>query len=250
VAHVLILGTTESGKTTCGKRLAHRWYDYGTNVIILDPLNDPGWKPDGYTESDDEGPKIFQTSDPDEFLEVFWASRRCAAFVDEAGDAVGRYDVVMQKTATRGRHWGHSVHFLTQRGVQISVTVRDQCTRLFLFRTGPRDAKTHAEEWAQPELLNSVHLRKGNYYYVTRFGELQRGSLFGEKFDGPDTDIRNGGRDVRGEEGTPAAPQTTRDGGRPATPAAPKGGRPAAVGPAAPESGRPAAPAAELGPAA
>jgi hypothetical protein len=240
------LGTTESGKTTCGKRLAHRWLDCGTNVIVLDPLNDPGWKPAGYVEREDS-PQIIQTSSPAEFLEIFWASRRCAAFIDEAGQTVGRYEMVMQETATRGRHWGHSVHFLTQRGTQIALTVRDQCTRMFLFRTGPKDSKIHAEEWGQPQLLNAVHLAKGNYYYVTRFGELKRGSLFGEKFNGTDTDTGNGGRQLQGKD-APAAPQTSGAGGRPA---AAEGGGPAAAaeggGPAAAEGGGPAA---ALGPAA
>jgi hypothetical protein len=206
MAHVLILGTTESGKTTCGKRLAHAWVASGVHVLVLDPLNDPGWVPAGNGDAGSDKPHVWQTSDPDEFLSAFWASRRCAVFIDEAGDAVGRYDVVMQKTATRGRHWGHSVHFITQRGSQIAVTVRDQCTRLFLFRTGPRDAKTHAEEWAQPELLTTPHLPKGCYFYVTRFGEIRRGSLFGESH-GADTDSGNGGRDIRQETDPPAAPQ-------------------------------------------
>lgn len=205
MAHVLILGTTESGKTTCGKRLAHKWAASQVNVLVLDPLNDPGWIPD--TQNDESLYKVFQTSDPEQFLAVFWESRRCAVFIDEAGEAVGKYNVVMQETATRGRHWGHSVHFLTQRGTQVALTVRDQCTRLFLFRSGPKDCKTHAEEWGQEELLNAVHLPKGCYYYVTRFGEIKRGSLFGSEH-GTDTDSRNGGRDIRREEDPPAAPQT------------------------------------------
>jgi hypothetical protein len=194
------------------------WLDNGVDVIVLDPLNDPGWVPpgfqlqsDGFYRETENGPGLFQTSDVDEFLSAFWASRSCAVFIDEAGDAVGRYDVVMQKTATRGRHWGHSVHFLTQRGSQISVTVRDQCTRMFLFRTGPRDAKTHAEEWAQRELLNAPYMPKGCYYYVTRFGEIKRGSLFGEKHRGIDTDNGNGRRQLPTEQapGAGTTPQLT-----------------------------------------
>lgn len=232
MAHVLILGTTESGKTTCGKRLAHKWVESGVNVLVLDPLNDPGWQIH-LTEPEGEEARIFQTSDPEEFLSVFWESRRCAVFIDEAGDAVGKYDTVMQKTATRGRHWGHSVHFLTQRGTQIAVTVRDQCTRMFLFRTGPRDAKTHAEEWAQPELLNATHLPKGCYYYVTRFGELKRGSLFGEAHRGTDTNSRDGKRGIRQTEAQPA-PQDSGGGGGPgADPGPPAGSDSGSAGPPA-----------------
>lgn len=246
MAHILILGTTESGKTTCGKRLASRWLDNGVDVIVLDPLNDPGWIPEGFAQSDgfyretEDGPGIFQTSDVDEFLSAFWASRSCAVFIDEAGDAVGRYDAVMQKTATRGRHWGHSVHFLTQRGSQIAVTVRDQCTRMFLFRTGPRDAKTHAEEWALDELLEAPRLPKGCYFYVTRFGEIKRGSLFGEKH-GLDTDSRNGGRQLQGSDAqNPDAP--------PKQLAGPDTRAGADAGPGAPDTGSGSRPDASAGP--
>src|SRR6516165_7136640 len=91
MSHCLIFGMTESGKTTLAKRLAQRYRYHEVKVIVLDSLNDPGWSAD------------FQTTDPDEFLQVFWESRRCAIFIDEAGDAVGKYNTVMQRTATRGR---------------------------------------------------------------------------------------------------------------------------------------------------
>jgi len=158
---------TESGKTTIAKRLAAEYKAQGISVIVLDPLADPEWQAD------------FVTEDPDEFLKVFWASRSCAVFIDEAGDAVGRYDEAMIKTATRGRHWGHSMHYLTQRGAMLSRTVRDQCSRLFLFTTAKGDCKIHAEEWNKPELIEASSLQAGHYFYVSRYGDAQRGVLEG-----------------------------------------------------------------------
>lgn len=196
MAHSLIIGMTESGKTTLAKRLAKRYGSHGQKVIVLDSLNDPEWAAD------------FQTTDPDEFLSVFWASRRCAVFIDEAGDAVGKFNTVMQRTATRGRHWGHAVHFITQRSVQLSPTVRDQCGHIFLLTTSLKDSKVHADEWNQPQLATAHTLRKGEYFHCTRFGVLERGSLFGVSTHGPDSDIRDGGRDVReAKEGTNPSPQ-------------------------------------------
>src|SRR5271154_7447046 len=101
MAHSLVLGMTESGKTTLAKRMAWRYQARDVKVIVLDPLCDPEWQAD------------FQTSDPEEFLSAFWASQKCAVFIDEAGQSIGRYNEVMQRTATRGRHWGHAVHFVT-----------------------------------------------------------------------------------------------------------------------------------------
>lgn len=166
MAHVMILGMTMSGKTSLAKQLIPIYRAQGIKTGVLDELCDPAWNAD------------FQTSNPDEFLRMFWASRQCAWFVDEAGDSVGRYDSVMQRTATRGRHWGHRVHYLSQRGTQIARTVRDQCSSLFLFTTSLEDAKIHANEWNKPELRNAHTLPQGHYFYTDRFSALKRGQLF------------------------------------------------------------------------
>ena len=166
MAHSLILGMTESGKTTLAKNLAAHYRANGIGVLVLDPMGDPEWQAD------------FQTSDPEEFLEVFWSSRKCAAFIDEAGESVGQYDKVMGRTATKGRHWGHSCHYLSQRGAQIARTVRDQCGHIFLFTTALDDSKIHANEWNKPEMRGANTLAQGEYFHATRFGTLERGKLF------------------------------------------------------------------------
>jgi hypothetical protein len=190
---------TESGKTTLAKRLCGIYQSNDVRTGVLDSLNDPGW------------PCDFQTTDPDEFLRIFWGSRRCAFFIDEAGDAVGRYNTIMQRTATRGRHWGHSVHFISQRGVQIAPTVRDQCGHLFLLTSSIQDGKVHSSEWNKPELMQCNSLAKGNYYHCTRFGVIERGSLFGAPWsnsDGTNTDTGNGRRNLRrGKADAGTAPQ-------------------------------------------
>jgi hypothetical protein len=166
MAHSLILGMTESGKTTLAKELANHYKSQGIGVIVLDPMNDPGWLCD------------YKTADPAEFLKVFWASKQCAAFIDESGDSVGRFDTAMIQTATKGRHWGHNCHYITQRGAQLAVTVRDQCSHLFLFTTSLNDSKVHANEWNKPELQTACSLDKGHYFHATRFGVLTREKLF------------------------------------------------------------------------
>lgn len=169
MAHVLILGMTESGKTTLAKKLARKYKASGLGIIVLDPLCTTDWQAD------------VNVSEPDQFLESFWGSRQCAVFIDESGDAVGRYDTAMIQTATKGRHWGHRVHYITQRASSISRTVRDQCSHLFLFRSGKQDCKLHAEEWSREELANGNTLGAGEYFYVSRFGDLQKGNVFKEE---------------------------------------------------------------------
>jgi hypothetical protein len=166
MAHVLILGMTESGKTTFAKQLAARYKANHIGVLVLDPMGDPDW------------PHDFKTADVDQFLKVFWESERCAVFIDESGDAIGRYDTMMIRTATKGRHWGHNCHYITQRGAQLATTVRDQCSQLVLFTSSYKDSKLHAEEWNRPELCDASSLPKGHYLHCTRFGQLIRGRLF------------------------------------------------------------------------
>jgi hypothetical protein len=166
MAHVMILGMTLSGKTSLAKRVAAEYRAKGIKVGVLDPLGDPEWNAD------------FQTSDPGVFMQQFWQARQCAWFIDESGDMVGRYDKEMQQTATRGRHWGHRVHYLSQRGTQIARTVRDQCSSLFLFTTALNDCKVHADEWNKPDLRTAHTLPQGHYFYTDRFSALKRGQLF------------------------------------------------------------------------
>jgi hypothetical protein len=153
---------TESGKTTLARDLAAEYKSAGAAVLVLDPLRDPRWKAD------------YITADPGEFLRVVWNSRSCMLFVDEAGEAVGRYDVAMQSLATRARHWGHCTHFVTQRGAQLSPTVRHQCRYLFLFTSSVQDGELLAREFNQMELENCNRLKQGEYFFTSRFGTLQR----------------------------------------------------------------------------
>lgn len=166
MAHSLIFGQTESGKTTLGKRMSAEFKAKGIGVLVLDPLNDPGWSAD------------FKTSDAAQFLDVYWRSKSCMCFIDESADVVGRYDAMMIQTATRGRHWGHCNFYLSQRGALISRTVRDQCSNLFLFKVSQDDSKLLAKEFCSPELMNASALQRGEYYYVSRFNETQKRSLW------------------------------------------------------------------------
>lgn len=160
MAHVLLLGMTLSGKTHKAKSLSRDYKAAGAGVLVLDPLLDPEWQAD------------FITDDPNKFLDVFWKSRSCMAFMDEGGESVGRYDIAMQKTATRGRHWGHTCHYIAQRATQLSPLVRDQCTRLFLFCSSNKDGQVLSHEWNRPELEECSQLKQGEYYYAVKMGSI------------------------------------------------------------------------------
>lgn len=168
MAHVLIIGMTESGKTTLAKELNAEYKKAGLSSIILDPINDPGWIP---------GENCFVTRDKKKFLDVVKSSRSCAVFVDESGEAVGQYQTEMHWLGTRARHYGHSVHFLAQRSVQIATTVRDQCSIMYLFNCSKKDSLTLADDWNREEIKNAYKLGKGEFFRIRKFHPIQFGKL-------------------------------------------------------------------------
>lgn len=164
--HSMIIGMSTSGKTTLAKKLANAYTNKGINVLILDPLSDPDFV------------GSYKTRSPSEFIKVCRDNEHCAVFVDEAGSNVGRFDKEMVELVTRGRHWGHKVHLISQRGVQISTTARDQCTDLYMFTTSLNDCKVHANEWNSNELLTGSSLNKGEYFHTTRFSVCKKYKIF------------------------------------------------------------------------
>lgn len=158
--HTLIAGTTECGKTTLAKKLLIPTFKQsGISVIVLDPMSDPGWNAD------------FQTTDPDEFLDVVWNSERCACFIDEAGQSSGAYDRPMHETATKGRHWGHRMHYLCQRPAQVAPVIRNQCTQVFAFLLEEEDAKAVSRSFVNKGLLEATTLLQGEYLYARKFSD-------------------------------------------------------------------------------
>lgn len=162
MAHVLICGMTESGKTTLARALAHAYRRKGIGVLVLDPLKDPRWDCD------------FITADQDAYLDALWNSRHCMAFMDEGGKSVGRYNYAMQETATMARHWGHSCHYIGQDPTLLAPIIRDQCRHIFLFCASDRVGKKLADEFNQPALLECGSLKQGEYIRAARFGGASR----------------------------------------------------------------------------
>lgn len=155
--HSLIIGMTESGKSFLAKEKMKRYQSAGIKTMVLDPTNSGQWGAD------------YQSADVGEFLDVFWNSRKCAVFFDEAGDYIHQHaDRRIIQTATRGRHLGHNCYYIGQRGTMINTTVRGQCRNLFLFRVGIKDAKHWSEEFAQPELANATALGEYEFYSASK----------------------------------------------------------------------------------
>lgn len=172
MAHCLILGMTESGKSTFARQLVSEYAKPKGGAmpsLVLDPLGDPNWNKCGAK---------YVTKDPLKFLKVVFDSRRCAIFCDEAGETIGRYSKEMMALGTRARHYGHNVHFLAQRAVMIDKNIRDQCSTLVCFRVSRGDAQTLCDEYGWDELLQAHLLEKGEFIQCGRFQKPRRIRLF------------------------------------------------------------------------
>lgn len=151
MAHTLILGITESGKTTLAKKLAANYKARNVPVLVLEPFKSASWGADLITD------------DPRHFLKVVFSNKSCAVFVDEGGRMIGRYSKVMDDLATIARHYGHNSHFITQRAAQISTTIRDQCVNVFAFKQSADDGKILANRYVDDLFLSVPNLRQGEY---------------------------------------------------------------------------------------
>jgi hypothetical protein len=164
--HSLIIGTTQSGKSTLAKLMAERWVRAGHEVGVLDPLGD-------------EWPATWATTDSEYFLHLAKRRKRCFLIVDESGVAVGLHNQTMSWLTTTGRHLGHACYFLAQRGVQLPLTLRENCVGGFFFALGPKDAKLMAETWNCPELAEHAgrQFPRGQFKWVRRFAEIRSGRI-------------------------------------------------------------------------
>lgn len=160
--HNIVLGVGGMGKSTLAFALAQQHVDRGEGVLILDPNNDQGWP---------TGPlvrKLTGDGAPLRFLALAKKSQRCALFVDEAGESIGRgkHAADLKWLTTRCRHWGHRTYIIGQRAQLVEPTVRSQCTTGYIFRQSVMDSKLLAQDFADEGLLRASSLSIGQFLYV------------------------------------------------------------------------------------
>lgn len=163
--HTLIIGMTESGKTTIAKILCKGLKKKKKKTAVLDPLLDNEWETD------------FITHDKDEFLDYCKKSQNLYLFIDEGSESIGKYDVSTQWFATQSRHWGHSCFFISQGLTQMAAIIRAQCSRVICFAVSQSNIDIISEEWNIPELRGMPRLGKGEFYVIDRFNPLMKGNI-------------------------------------------------------------------------
>jgi hypothetical protein len=161
--HRIIVGMSETGKSTLAKIFVRQAKEQGILTGVLDPLNDPEYNAD------------YQTSNSEEFLIHAKEKVRELLVVDESGTAIGRYNEPMTWLATTSRHFGKSCIFCMHNPTQTSPMIRDQSSECWLFICTSRIQEMVAEEFNHPEILTqSERLEKGECIFVPRFGEIKK----------------------------------------------------------------------------
>lgn len=171
MAHVLILGQTQSGKTSLATAMADQYRGKVNGVVVYDPIGSSTW-----TKS---SAHVF--SDPNDFMSHCRNSRRCVIFIDEYGLAAAKAKdrgVDLLPLATTIRHWGHRTHFIAQRYTMIPPTVRDQCSYLYAFRLSKKDSEFMAAEFVDDDLLEISDLERGQYIAKERHCPAKKRLLF------------------------------------------------------------------------
>lgn len=166
MTHNLIIGQTQSGKSTLAKELVNSICDKTKRrLIVLDPFTSKDWNAD------------FLTDNKQDFLNVVKNNKNCELVIDECGQTIGRYAKEMMMLATSSRHYGHRSTFITQRANQLDLNMRDQCSKLYIFSISKNDAKSLAEQFVDDELLNAYELEQFNFYYKQKFKKALKMSI-------------------------------------------------------------------------
>lgn len=148
---VLIVGVSESGKSTLARRLVKM---AGLPYHVFDPIG-AQWDGAASVSSDFA---IFSS-------EVLADTRPRVAVIDEAGDVFGVGQRENHWLFTRGRHSAILPVAIAQRMSMIAPNVRTNATDLYLFRSSTRDCQTLADDYADDTLLLAAELEQGEFIH-------------------------------------------------------------------------------------
>lgn len=151
IAHKLIIGSTQSGKTFFCNRLAHQAIATGYDVQIIDPT--------GSFDDDLDQHDVFCDS-VDELLDI-----PSHVFLDEATEYLGIGHKKNHTALTKGRHSGWCVYVICQRFNAVAPIVRDCCSDIFIFPVTIEAAKELSALYGA-ELKDILGLRQGEYVRI------------------------------------------------------------------------------------
>lgn len=169
MSHSLLIGMTESGKTTLARKLAVGFKRRAVPVVVLDPMRDPRWDAD----------EMF--TDPQEFISYLRDPSKClrvAAFIDESGMVLDKYERGNQWLTCQSRHHGHRVHLIAQRAEMVDINLRENCRTAYVFNIAADTAKIYSRSFNCPAILKAPNLPRGMCIVAQRFGKPRLLNVF------------------------------------------------------------------------
>lgn len=179
--HSVIVGRTETGKTTLAKKLGRALVDRGQIVIAYNPLGDGAFtKPDEHGAVASRGEFVNVGDFMREAHRELLSSKAQPVFliIDEATTFFEKVNCDRAWLATRGRHHGVNLILICQHFTRLNPEVRGQCPVLYLFACGLTTASVCADEYGHKELAEAPQLKPGHYYRRDPNG-LTKGRVFG-----------------------------------------------------------------------
>lgn len=161
--HTLIVGVTESGKSTYAKLVCEGLKSRGFPTAVLNPYGDPTWKAD------------FQTANADELLEYCRQPFKKAVFLEEA-DCLAKEPRFNWFTCA-GRHAGCQIWVVAQRLQMLSPALRNNCTESVVFCSETVDTQILANRYREPLLAKVGRFRKGQFFILSQFADTRIGLL-------------------------------------------------------------------------
>lgn len=158
-SHTLIAGVSQSGKSTLARMFSRALLEHKKRVVVFDPTLFTA------TAGGDWGTGAEIYTDPAEFLDALEDPQKVSnahVFIDEADEIFSHQQKENFWILKKGRHFGLSVWVITQRPKMVAPTVRNQCTRAFLFRLAIDDVKEIAADFGY-DGLHKIPLDKGQY---------------------------------------------------------------------------------------
>lgn len=152
---VLIVGVSESGKTTLANRLIEA---ANVPVFVRDPVGAQWAKCSAR----------FETSDELRVLLNGIKNSPCVVVVDEAADFFSISQRQNWWIFTQGRHKAILPIAIGQRIKMMCPNVREQATDLYIFESSSEAAAVMAEAYNMPTLLETPSLKQGEFFHVRR----------------------------------------------------------------------------------
>lgn len=154
---ILIVGVSESGKTTLANRLIEK---SPVPVFVRDPIGADWVRCDG------------RFVDSDTLRELLEPLKKapCIVVVDEAADFFGMSQRENHWIFTRGRHEAILPIAIGQRIKMMAPNVREQASDLYVFESSIEAADILAEAYNMPELVRAPELSQGEFFHVRRVG--------------------------------------------------------------------------------